>query len=178
MGRSRGCLLEQDMFGHTVKLNFNKKGDFHATYYTAIMSVLIRLAIACYGGITVKKMVLRESDLNSSSTLPSKLNDVGPIDYMDSGIKIFYVLSKQAGKPEEGSSLVIGAKNLTKYVNINFEYHVMRSGKSASNIRIPAKACTGDDLGLSEEEATELFDAWANSTLACPAFDEIGKIEV
>jgi len=33
-------------------------------------------------------------------------------------------------------------------------------------------------LELSEEEAEELFVAWANSTLICPAFDLIGKIEI
>jgi hypothetical protein len=27
-------------------------------------------------------------------------------------------------------------------------------------------------------EAAELFDAWANSTLICPEFDEIGKINI
>jgi len=130
MGKSRGCLLEQDMFGHTVKLNFNRAGDFHATYYTSIMSVFIRLAIAFYVYVTVKKMVLKESDLNSSSVIPIKLEDVGAIDYMTSGMKLFHVIEKQGGKPIEGESLVLGANNLTKYVQIGFEYHVKRSGKT------------------------------------------------
>lgn len=81
MGKKRGLLLDQDMFGHTVRLNFNKKDDFHATYYTATMSVFIRLMILFYVVITVKKMVLKESDLNSTNIIPIKLQDAGPIDY-------------------------------------------------------------------------------------------------
>jgi hypothetical protein len=101
------------MFGHEVRLNFNKKEDFHATHYTSIMSLFIRLAIGFYVFVTVKKMVLRESDMNSTSILPIKLGEVGPIDYMSSGMKIFHVLGKQGGKPEEGSSLVLGNTNFT-----------------------------------------------------------------
>lgn len=90
-------------------------------------------------------------------------------------MKLFYVLNKQGGRPDPTtSSLVLGAQNLTKYLNINFEYHVKRSGVTTQEIKIPAKACTAEDLELSEEEAAELFDAWVNSTLACPGFDEIG----
>jgi hypothetical protein len=94
------------------------------------MSVFIRLAIAFYVVITVKKMVLKESDLNSSSVIPIKLEEMGPIDYMTSGMKLFHVIEKQGGKPAEGASLVIGANNLTKYLTIGFEYHVKRSGKT------------------------------------------------
>lgn len=90
------------MFGHTVKLNFNKKGDFHATYYTAIMSVFIRLVIAFYVVITIKKMILNEADNNTSSVLPVKLKDFGGIDYLESDMKLFHVLNKQGGKPVEG----------------------------------------------------------------------------
>jgi hypothetical protein len=45
-------------------------------------------------------------------------------------------------------------------------------------MNIPAKDCTAEDLELSPEEAIELFDAWANSTLICPQFNGIGKIEI
>lgn len=54
----------------------------------------------------------------------------------------------------------------------------MRNGQGTPAILIPAKVCTAVDLELSEEEAVELFDAWANSTLICPGFDNIGKIEI
>lgn len=94
MGKKRGMLLEQDMFGHNVMLNFNRAGDNHATYYTALMSVIIRLAIGFYVLVTVKKMVYKEGDINSSNILPVKINDMGPIDYMGSGLKIFNVIEK------------------------------------------------------------------------------------
>ena len=158
------------MFGHSVRLNFNKKEDFHATYYTSIMSLFIRLAIAIYVFITVKKMVLKESDMNQTSVLPIKLIDTGPVDYLSSGMKIFHVLNKQGGRPVDGAKLTLGEGDLQKYLEVSFEYAVKRSGKITQDIKIPAKDCTADDLELSEVEATELLDAWANSTLACPNF--------
>jgi len=119
MGKKRGVLLDQDMFGHTVGLNFNRQGDFHSTYYTSIMTVLIRLAIAFYVIITVKKLVLKESDQNSSSTIPVKIKDMGPTDYMESGLKLFNVIDRQRGKPEDGkSSLVLNSDELRYFLNI------------------------------------------------------------
>lgn len=166
------------MFGHSVRLNFNKKEDFHATYYTSIMSLFIRFLITIYVVITVKKMVLKESDLNSTSILPIKLIDEGPVDYLTSGMKLFHVISKQGGRPGEGNSLEIGNQNLTKFLTISYEYAVYRSGTVTQDIKIPAKACTAEDLELSEVEATELFDAWANSTLVCPSFVELDTLNI
>jgi uncharacterized membrane protein len=108
--KNQGALLNQDMFGYNVELNFNRQGDFHSTYYTAIMTVFIRIAIAIYVIITVKKMVLKESDINQSSIIPVKINDMGAIDYMGSGLKIFNVIEKQGGRPDTGvSDLVLGS---------------------------------------------------------------------
>jgi hypothetical protein len=77
-----------------LKLNFNRAGDFHPTHYTAIVSLFIRLAIGFYVYVTVKKLVYKEGDLNSSSVLPVSLKELGPIDYMSSGLKIFHVVEK------------------------------------------------------------------------------------
>ena len=119
MGKKRGLLLEQDMFGHKVMLNFNRSDDFHDTYYTALMSVFIRIAIGIYVFITIKKMALKEGDINSSSIIPVKISEMGPIDYTTSGLKIFNVIEKQGGRPDDGG-LVLNNKNLTQYLSIQY----------------------------------------------------------
>lgn len=65
---------------------------------------------------------------------------------------------------------------MTKFLTISYEYAVYRSGTITQDIKIPAKACTAEDLELSEVEAAELFDAWANSTLVCPSFVELDTL--
>jgi hypothetical protein len=67
---------------------------------------------------------------------------------------------------------------LTKFLSISYEYAVYRSGTITQDIKVPAKACTAEDLDLSEVEATELFDAWVNSTLVCPSFIELDSINI
>ena len=74
MGKNKGILLQQDMFGHKLELNFNKAGDQHNTLYTALMSVLIRLAIGFYVVIMMMKLFLKTGDSNFSSINPVKLN--------------------------------------------------------------------------------------------------------
>ena len=177
MGK-KTMLLEQDMFGHTLRLNFNKKGDDHATVYTSIMSLIIRAAIGFYVVIMVMKLVLKTGDDNFSSVNPVRLQDIGPIDYMESGLKIFHVIEKQGGRPEEGQSLQLGNRNLTQFLKIEYQFQRSSGGLIRQRIGIPAKECTAEDLDLSKEEAAELFDVWVNSTLVCPAFDDIGKIEI
>jgi hypothetical protein len=131
------------MFGHTVGLNFNRQDDFHSTYFTSIMTVFIRIAIGIYVFITVKKMVLKESDQNSSSIIPVKIADMGPISYMDSGLKIFNVIEKQGGRPDTGvSNLVLGSPELKNLISIRYKYNVVRNNKISQSMMIPAKDCT------------------------------------
>ena len=64
MGKKRGLLLEQDMFGHKVMLNFNRSDDFHATYYTAAT----KAATHDYNGTAGYKLVISTQLLRHRST--------------------------------------------------------------------------------------------------------------
>ena len=50
------------MFGHPVEFNFNRKGNTHNTPFGGFMSVIIKLLMAAYFYILLKRMVLHEAD--------------------------------------------------------------------------------------------------------------------
>ena len=53
-------IKSQDLFGHEVSLNFNKKGSSHNTLVGGVVSVLVKAFMVFYTGLLVKTMVLYE----------------------------------------------------------------------------------------------------------------------
>lgn len=79
MGRFSDKLKSNDMFGHTICLNFNKEGDAHKTAIGGFMSVFIRIAMAIYVYINFKKMIFNESDSNGTQSNTLDLEKHGEI---------------------------------------------------------------------------------------------------
>lgn len=50
------------MYGHTVNLNFDKKGDTHKTLIGGFFSLLIKIAMTVYVALNLKKLILSEGD--------------------------------------------------------------------------------------------------------------------
>jgi len=48
------------MFGHVINLNFNRKGSSHNTIIGGIISILIKITIAIYVYLMLKKLILNE----------------------------------------------------------------------------------------------------------------------
>lgn len=59
-------LKDQDFFGHSIALNFQKQGDTYNTTIGGFFSTIIRCAFAVYIYLIFKKMVLMEGDTNAS----------------------------------------------------------------------------------------------------------------
>ena len=82
-------LKDHDMYGHSVTLNFDKKGDTHNTFFGGFFSIWVKIAIFIYVALNVKKLVLSEGDeLGSEEFLlaheESDSDEVPEIDYRDS----------------------------------------------------------------------------------------------
>jgi hypothetical protein len=58
----REFFAEKDMFGHTVSLNFNKKGDSHKTVVGGVFSIFVRCLMATYIYILFKQLILKEKN--------------------------------------------------------------------------------------------------------------------
>ena len=58
----RKFIKDHDMFGHTVVLNFNEKGDTHNTFVGGLFTILIRLTITIYVFLKFKILINSEGD--------------------------------------------------------------------------------------------------------------------
>ena len=65
-------IMNEDMFGHQIVLNFNKSGDSHKTLIGGIGSLLVSGFMIVYIYIQTKKFLFNEADNN--------FTEVGVID--------------------------------------------------------------------------------------------------
>jgi hypothetical protein len=55
-----------DMFGHLITMNFNKRGQRHKTHIGAIFSILIKVFIYLYIGLTFKQLIYMDANKNGT----------------------------------------------------------------------------------------------------------------
>ena len=55
-------ILSQDYFGHSVQLNFNKRGSEHATIGGGLVSLGVKIIMGVYIYILIKRMINYEDD--------------------------------------------------------------------------------------------------------------------
>jgi len=60
MNRIRKFILDRDMFGHAISLNFDRNGEDHRTLITGLFSLLLKSAITCYVILRFKMLLLNE----------------------------------------------------------------------------------------------------------------------
>ena len=68
---------DNDMFGHTINLNFNRNGDSHKTFIGGLFSMLIKVTLAFYVYTLFKRMFYNEGDSNYTRIDVMNLTDVG-----------------------------------------------------------------------------------------------------
>ena len=170
MGKIEEKLREQDMFGHTINLNFNKDGDTHNTAIGGSFSTLIRIVMTLYVFMNFKKMLLHEDDANIVEMNTLDLEEYGVKAYNETDMFIYYVLRKQLS-----SKLFLGEET-ARHVDIFFTSVKKDYYTGISDIvEVPAKQCTKEDFlkGASENpQAAEYFDTWEGYSLICPDYDE------
>ena len=57
------CLRNRDIFGHPIKLNFDKKGDSHKTVIGGFFSMLVQAFFLWYIIFHFRKIILKDSDV-------------------------------------------------------------------------------------------------------------------
>ena len=87
----------QDLFGHVIQFNFNRKGDSHRTLIGAFVSILIKLSIAYYIFIKVLILVSNGDDKISTEYTLHKLEEgEDPTVHMnETNVFQFMVIRKQ-----------------------------------------------------------------------------------
>lgn len=82
-------IAEQDMFGHTIQLNFDKQGDSQKTAIGGVFSILIRLAMTLYVGLNLKKMFWLENNENNTTADLQKIEELGIVKYNETNFMFF-----------------------------------------------------------------------------------------
>ena len=57
---------EQDMFGHIINLNFDRRGDSHKTLCGGFFSITLKAFLLFYFYLMMIKLVLKGNDTNFS----------------------------------------------------------------------------------------------------------------
>ena len=68
---------DNDMFGHTINLNFNRNGDSHKTFIGGLFSMLIKVTLAFYVYTLFDRMFMNKGDSNYTRINVMNLTDVG-----------------------------------------------------------------------------------------------------
>ena len=95
MKKTAKYITEQDMFGHTVNLNFDRRGDSHQTTCGGVFSIALRTFLVLYVYLLVDKLIYKGNDTDFSYYGLQEMDELGVVDYKDMNMKIFHVISKQ-----------------------------------------------------------------------------------
>jgi hypothetical protein len=74
-------VTEQDMFGHTVNLNFDKRGDSHNTPIGGSCSTMVRIFLCLYVYLLIDKLIYKGNDTDFSYFGVLEMDKLGTVDY-------------------------------------------------------------------------------------------------
>jgi hypothetical protein len=88
--KSLSLIRNQDMFGHTINLNFDGEDDTHKTNIGGFFSLFIRFAIGVYVVYNFKKMIFNEEDKNFTENGILNLEELGEVPLEETHSLIFH----------------------------------------------------------------------------------------
>mmetsp|Transcript_41069 Transcript_41069/g.62447 ORF Transcript_41069/g.62447 Transcript_41069/m.62447 type:complete len:103 (-) Transcript_41069:1838-2146(-) len=84
-----------DMFGYTIALNFNQKGESHKTILGGIVSLIVHTIIFIYIYIHLKKMILKEDNKNYTEASVVNLAEEGEVPLINTHTLTYSVIRHQ-----------------------------------------------------------------------------------
>ena len=81
MKESGIMIRDQDMFGHVVNLNFDRRGDSHKTLCGGIFSIGLKVFLTFYVYLMLVKLVFKGNDTNFSYEGKFNLDEIGDVRY-------------------------------------------------------------------------------------------------
>jgi len=101
-----------DVFGYQVNLNFNQKGKSHNTCFGSIMTMIYYIFILGYTIFCFCKIIYHLQSVDNLVTYSLDLKSVGPINYNETGFKIFSSI--------KGKMIDRSLDNLQRYLDIYY----------------------------------------------------------
>ena len=93
-GKVKSFVLDQDMFGHVVNLNFDKQGTEHKTFIGGFFSILIKVFLGIYIYLMFRKMYTHADD-DCVTTSGALATEDLTLDMDDTNMMMFQVIRKQ-----------------------------------------------------------------------------------
>ena len=73
----RKTIKKNDMFGHSVVLNFNRQGETHKTSFGGLISIFIKIVLISYVSFKFYNMINLEDNQYSMNSMPADYNGTG-----------------------------------------------------------------------------------------------------
>ena len=81
MPRFAAWVKSHDMFGHEIKLNFNRNGDAHTTFIGGLVSLLVKTVMTIYIYMNIMKLVGFEDAAVETKIKNIDLEELGEVSY-------------------------------------------------------------------------------------------------
>lgn len=164
-------IRDQDMFGHVISLNFNKKGESHTTTIGGFVSIWIKIAFSIYCYMQIEKLITLGDNNLVTTILQVDLEEFGEVDLEKSNYHSFLVIKKQS---KVGGTCKLD-KEFYKNLDIKFqERHInwnYDAGNTTTTRWFEARECKQSDFG-DHEMGKKTFSNWLGFTLVCPEIPE------
>lgn len=162
----RETILNQDMFGHQVSINFNRKGDRFNTFSGGILSIMVNLILAIYLFIIVKIMIKRENDTVIVVPEVTNFDEIGDLSFERAAIMPVFAI-RESRYYSNINDTDIQRMISFKIAKISRKDNVMSFGQMS------IRPCTYDDFKGVEHLLDDLKRGVENSVF-CP--DDLSQL--
>ena len=112
----KGFFRDRDLFGHDIKVNFNRKGDTHNTYIGGLFSIGVRIVYILYMAYLAMQLWTYDNDNNYVYDYQEPHESM--ISHQSLGIKNYNALYYNT---EDGDKIPLFYNETTqKYINVQF----------------------------------------------------------
>ena len=94
-----GVIKDFDMFGYSIKLNFNRQGNVHKTFIGGLFSMVIKFAMIYYAIHYLVILIYNLDDKISTSIFGVDVDDGSIVVYpnMESSTLLFWIIRSSRG---------------------------------------------------------------------------------
>lgn len=92
----RKRVKNNDMFGHSVVLNFNRQGETYKTSFGGCISIFIKVVLIAYVYLRFTKMIYLSDNQYGMNAMPAEFNETGIKNFEEMGFLPIFQLTSTA----------------------------------------------------------------------------------
>ena len=134
----RNFITDKDMFGHSIKLNFDQNGDVHKTFFGGFFSMIVKILMFYYITYLLKRVALLEDPELESTKNYLNAGALGEVPFDSTNMVLFHEVRKQM-------NYYFDYSNVRRYVDMYY-YHTEYNSKGNGDFRVEVKRCNLTDF--------------------------------